>query len=122
LKKGIIMTRVKVGKHYFPGIAVNTVLQVVAPIDNKQGVILRTISLSSGGAGGTAQISIYADLTAPPAPNDTTHRQIAVYSAPMGTFISITIPYEIEVPAGLGIWVGFYGSGQATMTYDFVDV
>lgn len=116
------MTRVKAGKNHFPGIAVNTVVQVVAPADNTQGVILRTIALSSGGAGGTAQISVFADLTAPSTPSDTTRKRVAVYSAPMGTFISITIPYEIEVSAGLGIWVGFNGSGQAYMTYDFINV
>lgn len=116
------MTRVKIGKHYFPGGGVNTVLQVVAPADNKQGVILRTISLGSGGAGGIAQVAVYADLTAPSAPGDATRRQIAVYNTPMGTFVSMTIPYEIEVPAGLGIWVAYSGSGQSTMTYDFIDV
>jgi hypothetical protein len=62
------MSRVKIGKHWFPaGGGQNSVVQLVAPTDNKQGVILRTISLGNGGAG-QAQVVIYADTHAPAAP------------------------------------------------------
>lgn len=122
IEKGVLMSRVKIGKHWFPaGGGQNSVVQLVAPTDNKQGVILRTISLGNGGAG-QAQVVIYADTHAPAAPGDGNTRQIAVYNSPNGFFTSLIVPYEIEVPAGLGIWLGFTGAAQAQLTYDFIDV
>jgi hypothetical protein len=114
------MSRVKIGKHFFPGTGNNNVLQIIAPAANIHGVILRTISLGSGTTG-LAQVALYADVTAPVAPGDGNCRQIAVVNVP--NFTSFIVPYEIEVPAGLGVWVGFPNStGQIQMTYDFVDI
>lgn len=113
------MSKVTIGKHWFPaGGGQNSVVQLVAPADNKQGVILRTISLGNGGLG-QAQVAIYADTHAPASPGDGNTRQIAVYNS--ADFTSLIVPYEIEVPAGLGIWLGFTGSAQAQLTYDFID-
>jgi hypothetical protein len=117
------MSRVKVGKYFFKqGGGINTVLPIIAPADNKQGVILRTITLGSGGGSTISQTVLYANAVAPVAPGDPNCRSIAVFNASGNTFVSTIVPYEIEVPAGLGVWLGCGGNCQAQITYDFIDV
>lgn len=114
------MSRVKIGKHFINSVGTNTIQQVVAPADNVHGVILRTISLGSGHAT-LGQLAIYASVTAPTVPGDPNCRMIVQVSEP--EFKSVIVPYEIDVPAGLGIWIGYIqGEGQIYMTYDLVDI
>jgi hypothetical protein len=114
------MSRVKIGKHYIANGGTNTIQQIIAPTDNVHGAILRTICLGSANTS-LAQVSIYADVNAPTVPGDPNCRMIVMVSQPQ--FITVIVPYEIEVPAGLGVWIGFVqGKGQSNITYDLVDI
>ncbi|WDZ98337.1 hypothetical protein Herbaro_11260 [Herbaspirillum sp. WKF16] len=116
------MSRVKVGKYFLNSDGVNPVVQVIAPATNTQGAILRTIFMFAGPSTGLAAAFLYADTSAPSVAGDASKRLIAQVNALGNTTNGIIVPYEIEVPAGLGVWIGQQLGGRVELTWDLISV
>lgn len=114
------MSATKVGKNFWAGTATNSVVQIVDPAVNTQGVIIRTLSFTLGPDTAVSQATLYADTVAPTAWNDTTKRPISVFRLGVNVAESEIIPYQIEIPAGLGIWFATLRTPGMQITYDFI--
>ncbi len=110
---------VPVGQNYVTAaFGASTLINLVPPSTNSHGLIIRTLTLNAG----NGSANIFANATAPASPGDFSTRLIFEFSNATGGG-SATLPYEVYVYPGMGIWVSnnnTSGSGNAWMTYDLI--
>jgi hypothetical protein len=96
-------------------VSAGSVLQIVNPTVNTNGIWIRTCGLRSVVAGGTTVL--FANATKPASANDSNARAIfnVVYTDAIGQAV---LPHQLFVPAGLGLWLGAVEDGGMIMTYD----
>ena len=95
--------------------AADSVVQLVAPGSNLNGIILRTatVAVNSGGT------FLFADTSAPASATDFTKRVVLQISSTVGE--SATLPNPLFLFAGMGVWVSTNSDGaDAFITYDLV--
>lgn len=116
------MSSLKIGKNFSNTSGTSTVVQIFPPTANVHGAILRTVVLfAAPTSSGTAHAWLFADTAAPATPGDGTKRMIAQCSA--NTLCNVVnLPNQLEIPAGLGVWVGYNLSAAAEITWDYVDI
>lgn len=109
------MEPVKVGKHFYYGHP-TSMIQVVNPADNTQGVHLRTTTLCTGGGA----INVYSGPKAPARLGDTTVH--CIFGGIDGRNDSqYTLPYPLFIPAGYGLWTAANNPTAAIcLTWDFL--
>jgi hypothetical protein len=114
----------RVGTFFQTAAANNAVVAIVLPTNNLYGIIIRTCTLViNAPAAAAAQGTLVADTVAPSGPG--VGRVIAFCDGPANAVISQTIPYQIFVPPGLGLWWAAQAAAAATansavLTYDLV--
>jgi len=94
----------------------NKVIEVIAPEDNRRGLIIRTCALVAANSGVCLQL--FADTSAPSAYGDGSRRLIFIVAVPAAP---LTMPYALHIPAGNGIWLATNGYGTMAMSYDLVE-
>ncbi|WP_421549127.1 hypothetical protein [Pseudomonas sp. QD4] len=107
--KGEKMEPVKIGTH-FKSDSFSRVTQIINPVDNVNGVVIRTGVFSGSGGG-----SVQTGTAAPMYPYDTTKPVIARLEQ-----TASYLQYPIEIPAGHGLWVSPNPSGYVWITYDLL--
>lgn len=110
------MSIVKYGRHNVgvPG-APNVATLVVSPSVNVAGMVIRTLSLNLVAAGSIVL------FTGPTAPTSSADDFMAFRLDTATTRDSATMPYELELPAGYGLWIWPIitgGAGGIIMSYD----
>lgn len=110
-------TETRAGKFFDTvGVSAGSVVQVVAPSTNTDGLYIRTCSLSLTTA--NTGMVLFASPTAPSSPGDATTRGILNFFA--GAAGSRDCPYPLYIEPGNGIWVGASGAGGLYITYDLL--
>lgn len=102
-------------------VAAGSVVQLIAPSANINGVILRTVVLGVTGNTGDIGCALYADTTAPTSGDST--KRIIFGIATIGTgAITNAAPYPLFLYPGLGLWVnvGVGGTAVAQVSYDLL--
>lgn len=80
------------------------------------GIVIRTFSFNVANSGG----NLYASATAPGGPADLATRIVFEFASASADD-SATLPYELYIPPGLGLWVTNSGTTvNAFMTYDLL--
>lgn len=105
-----LMTQVTVGSKFINQVGYRQYVNaLVEPAANTTGIVIRTVSACGG--------RLYADTVKPPL----SHRMDsypAIFAASSGSNFD-TLPYELVVPAGLGIfWAPANDNSSVWMTYD----
>lgn len=102
---------------------VSSVVPIIAPSVNLNGIIIRTLILAqNGGSAGVTGTAIYADTAAPSANNDLTKRIIFASSVNPNSTLTTVMPNPVHLYPGLGLWVGggAASSGFVYVTYDLL--
>ncbi|MGE8351250.1 MAG: hypothetical protein ACN6P5_11945 [Pseudomonas protegens] len=104
------MTQVTVGSKFINKVGYGQYVNaLVEPAVNTTGIVIRTASASGG--------RLYADTVKPPYYNRMDSYP-AIFAASASPSFS-TLPYELVVPAGLGIfWAPLNDNSSVWMTYD----
>ncbi|MBX8488042.1 hypothetical protein [Pseudomonas cichorii] len=118
------MNTVKIGKHY-RGVAPRGIVQLVAPSDNTDGLIIQTASINPA----NGFVNLYASASAPASIGDMNTPMIFNGNGNSATGVNsqVLLPHPLFVPAGMGLWVtsGLWASGGGTssgtlvITWDF---
>lgn len=112
-------TTVPVGQSFVNvGVGPGALTTLVAPASNPSGLIIRTLSINSGGGTG----AIYTSATAPSSASDLTTRIVFQFSS-ASAGDSQTVPHELYVYPGMGVYIGnSHPTGNVIlfMTYDNV--
>jgi hypothetical protein len=112
---------VTVGTLFSTTTANNAITQIIAPSNNLHGLFIRTCIMGiNSPAGSNASGFLVADTAAPASIG--AGRVIAFILAPANTSLAQTVPYEMFVPAGLGLWWAANASSASNavlLTYDF---
>ena len=111
---------VKIGTLFTNPTIASDVLEIVPQAVNLHGVIIRTCIAAGGGSPVFSQLTIFADTTPPQDACDGDHRVIALFVVSPTLAQAFTLPYELHVPAGLGIWVATVGTMSVNLTYDIL--
>jgi len=95
--------------------------QLVAPAANVNGLVLRTATITAGNAWSI----LSTGTTAPTSDIDVTRPVIlacrGAAAANTGAGASATLPFQITIPAGYGLWLASSGSfNGAYITYDLL--
>lgn len=110
------MSIVKYGRHNVAmGGPPNIATQILSPSVNVAGMVIRTLSLNLVAAGSIVL------FTGPTAPTTFTDDFMAFRLDTTTTRDSATLPYELELPAGYGLWIWpiiSVGAGGIIMSYD----
>ena len=114
----------RVGAFFQTASVNNAVAAIVLPTNNLYGIIIRTCTLVLTSTSSVPALgALVADTVAPTGP--TAGRIIAFSATSVSTTSTQTIPYEIFVPPGLGLWWAANGAptgsaNSAVLTYDLV--
>jgi len=119
------MESVPIGTFYRTVFPNGTIVQLAAPTQNTNGLILRTAFAQPG----HGWINLYASATAPTAIGELDTRIIFAGngSARNGERSQVQLPYPMLIPAGYGLWVtsgshldGAAPDGAFSGSWDFV--
>ncbi|MDC6383012.1 hypothetical protein BW687_022870 [Pseudomonas graminis] len=117
------MSVVKIGKH-FRTVMPNGMVQLVAPSENTDGLVIQTASINPA----SGFVNLYASLTPPASIGDLNTRMIfnGNGNGVSGVNSQVEMPNPLFIPAGMGLWVtsGSWGStavtGSLAITWDVV--
>jgi hypothetical protein len=106
---------VPVGQLFFGAGVSGGVMPVIPPSANLHGLIIRTLTVVVAGGG----VNVFADTSAPSGATDFTKRIIFEYANTNND--SATLPYELYLYPGLGLWTGSSASAaDIFLTYDLL--
>ncbi|MBX8619558.1 hypothetical protein K5D48_21100 [Pseudomonas cichorii] len=114
------MYPVKVGKNFRNVSPLRGVVQVIAPEDNLNGVIITTGLIAA--ANGT--VNVFTGATAPTSLTDLT--KPLVFSgngnSGAGSNAEVVLPFPLLIPAGNGLWAASQSTGTAAvaLTWDLL--
>lgn len=102
----------------------NAIAVIVPPTTNLSGIIIRTCTLNLNATGAISALGTLVADTAAPA-SIGAGRVIASIGTGANTATSQTVPYEIFVPPGLGLWWAATAAAagtqnSVTLTYDIL--
>jgi hypothetical protein len=101
-------------------IAAAGVTTMLAAASNTKGCWLRSYTMEPNAVGVSGQL--YLDTAAPAAADDLTKRRVLHVLAPGAGGVDATLPYQMWLPAGVGIFVANLGGSslRASATWDLV--
>lgn len=111
---------ITIGTHFTNPTIASDVLEIVPANVNLHGVTIRTCIAAGGGSTVFSQLAVFADTTPPTDACDPDHRVIALFVVSPTLAQAFTLPYELHIPAGLGIWVATVGTMSVNLTYDIL--
>jgi hypothetical protein len=107
----------RIGKFFVnEAVSSGSVVELVAPSANTDGMWIRSCSLSLTQAN-TGSV-LFVSATAPSSPGDLTTRALMNFFA--GAPGSQNCPHAVYVEPGNGVWVGDSGAGGVYLTYDLL--
>lgn len=112
------MSAVRIGSHFKTVVGAG-VTQIIAPASNINGAVLKTGLVSP--ANGT--VNLVAGSTAPSGTSDLSQPIILSGNgnAATGSGSEVVMPYPLEIPAGMGVWVAISMAGGAVaLTWDII--
>ncbi|MFZ5718254.1 MAG: hypothetical protein ACOY5Y_02180 [Pseudomonadota bacterium] len=113
------MSATKIGQQYVRFGSATTATAVFLPAANANGAYLRTGTIVAQNPTATTSFVLVADTSAPA--NVSSGRAILVLKANAGTATSFSLPYELEVPAGWGVWaIADSTSWGVNITFDTI--
>ena len=96
--------------------------EIIAPSANTKGLIIRTCTASGGGSTSFSQLTLFADTFAPSGFDEGSRRIVFLFVLSPFLSQSYTLPYELNIPAGLGLWMATAGTMSLNLTYDLLHV
>jgi hypothetical protein len=113
------MSATKIGRQFVRFSSSTTATPVFLPAANANGAYIRTGTIVATNPTSSTSFALVADTSAPA--NVSSGRAIFVAQVNAGTATSYSLPYELQVPAGWGVWaIADSTSWGVNITFDTI--